>query len=307
MNNVFVKQFGKVITAMSLLLLLLLNVTSAQAAVTYENNISCTPTGTTGYVDLGTVAPNQVIKVVMTANCKVTRWFPVGASLGHTQYYHMGKANPFVLIHANTGKTIPQQDAGTSGTTCVPTSCVPLAVGTQFSYDVLVAGNAGSATGRYMASVTLNDTSINGWEAYGDYLQTLTINYTVSQPSCSMGSAKTLSLPFGTLSSNDFASAQQIASITMNCTKGTQATATLVPTQSAVSGQMGVSATTLDGLSMAATWADTNTAVTFNSPRTLALNNGDNTISLGFRPVLNGSVSPAGNFASQYTLSITYL
>jgi hypothetical protein len=47
--------------------------------------------------------------------------------------------------------------------------------------------------------------------------------------------------------------------------------------------------------------------VSFNSPRTLALTNGSNNISLGFRPRLNTSVSPTGNFYSQYTLNITYL
>jgi len=81
----------------------------------------------------------------------------------------------------------------------------------------------------------------------------------------------------------------------------------LVPTQSAISGSPGVSATTLAGLSMVATWADNNTAVTFNSPRTLALTTGANNIRLGFRPRLNTSVSPSGNFSSQYTLNITYL
>ncbi|MBP3362385.1 MAG: fimbrial protein, partial [Pseudomonas sp.] len=78
-------------------------------------------------------------------------------------------------------------------------------------------------------------------------------------------------------------------------------------TQAAISGSPGVSATSLAGLSMAATWADNNTAVTFNSPRTLALTTGTNNIRLGFRPRLNTSVSPTGNFSSQYTLNITYL
>lgn len=82
-----------------------------------------------------------------------------------------------------------------------------------------------------------------------------------------MGSNSIQNLNFSTLNSNGFVTFQQLANITLNCTGGTLAAATLVSTQSRVSGRPGVSATTLAGLSMAATWVDDNSAVTFNSPR----------------------------------------
>lgn len=289
-----------------MLLCFLLSLASPPAFALIENNLSCTATGTTGIIDLGEVAPSETLQVNMTANCRVTRWYPWGASLSHTQFYNVGKGPKLFVFHVNSGREVPEQSIGTASTTCMPSSCVPLTVGTTFSYNVLVAGAAAATPGSYMVSVSLTDTSINGWENYGDYLQVILMQYTVVRPACSMGSATTLNLPFGTLSSNDFATAQQIANVTMNCTRGTQATATLVPTQSAVSGSPGVSATTLAGLSMAATWADNDTAVTFNSPRTLSLTTGTNNIRLGFRPRLNTRVSPTGNFSSQYTLNITY-
>ncbi|WP_339473408.1 fimbrial protein [Pseudomonas sp. RL_5y_Pfl2_69] len=290
-----------------LLLCMLLSLVSQQAFALIQNNLACTATGTTGIIQLGDLAPSTNYTANMTANCRVTRWYPYGASLQHSQFYNSGRGSKVQVFHTNSGLMVPELPIGTASSTCMPSSCVQLFVGNTFSYNVLLLGTAPVTPGDYMVSVSLTDTSIRGYEAYGDYLQTVILSFRVIQPACSMGSAKTLNLPFGTLSSNDFASSQQIANVTMNCTRGTQATATLVPTQAAISGSPGVSATTLAGLSMAATWADNNTAVTFNSPRTLPLTTGTNTIRLGFRPRLNTSVSPTGNFSSQYTLNITYL
>lgn len=307
MHNSTVKSCRmKWATLVVLTLGVMLSFASQQAFALFENNMSCTVTGNKDLVNLGSIAPGETFDVLMTANCRVLRTFPVGASLGHTQQYHMGKADKLSVLHANSGDYIPQQDAGVPGTVCVPSSCMRLNAGTTFSYIVLVTGKAGSASGMYLASVVLNDTSIGGWQAYGDYLQSITIQYTVTQPACSLGSAKTMNLSFGTLNSSDFATNQQVANVTMNCIKDTQVTATLVPTQAAISGSTGVSATTLAGLSMAATWADNDTAVTFSSPRSLTLKTGANTIGVGFRPRLNTSTSPTGSFSSQYTLNITY-
>lgn len=290
-----------------LLLCMLLSLVSQQAFALIQNNLACTATGTTGIIQLGDLAPSTNYTANMTANCRVTRWYPYGSSLQHSQFYNSGRGSKVQVFHTNSSLMVPELPIGTASSTCMPSSCVQLFVGNTFSYNVLLLGTAPVTPGDYMVSVSLTDTSIRGYEAYGDYLQTVILSFRVIQPACSMGSAKTLNLPFGTLSSNDFASSQQIANVTMNCTRGTQATATLVPTQAAISGSPGVSATTLAGLSMAATWADNNTAVTFNSPRTLPLTTGTNTIRLGFRPRLNTSVSPTGNFSSQYTLNITYL
>ena len=272
--------------------------------------MSCTATGSgaTGVINLGKVSPSEALQASMTGNCRVTRAFPSGASLSQTQFYNTAIRGPaFTVFHVDSGNIVPYQLTGTATTVCVPSSCIPLPVGTTFSYNILLTAPAASNPGTYRIGVTLHYTSINGWENYAGDIQNVIVQYTVIQPACTMGSANTLNLSFGTLNSNDFATAQQIANVTMNCTRGTQATATLVPTQSTVSGSPGVSATTLAGLSMVATWADNNTAVTFNSPRTLSLTPGTNNIRLGFRPRLNTNISPTGNFSSQYTLNITYL
>lgn len=307
MNNSTVRPlYPRWVKGSLLLLSMLLMFASQQAFALIENNLNCTATGTTGVIELGDLTPGQTYTANMTANCRVTRWYPYGASLQHSQFYNVGRGSKVQVLHINSGLMVPELPIGTATSVCMPSSCVQLFVGNTFSYNVLLYGTAPTAPGNYMVSVSLTDTSIRGYEAWGDYLQTVILSFRVIQPACSLGSAKTLNLSFGTLNSNDFASTQQVANVTMNCIRGTQATATLVPTQAAISGNPGVSATTLAGLSMAATWADTGTAVTFNSPRTLTLGTGANTISVGFRPRLNNSVSPTGNFTSQYTLNITY-
>lgn len=293
-------------TLVVLALGLLFSLASQQAFAFYENNMTCTATGNQGMIDLGSFSPSENFQIHMTANCRVTRWFPKGSNLSFTQFNQRGVTGDFAAFHLGSSQFLTKGGMGTTGTACVPSSCVPLTVGTTFSYDVIFAGKMGATPGNYLVSLNLFDTSIGGWENYSDSLQTLVLQYTVAQPACSLGSAKTMNLSFGTLNSSDFATSQQVANVTMNCTRGTQVTATLVPTQAAISGSTGVSATTLAGLSMAATWADNNTAVTFNSPRSLTLRTGANTIGVGFRPRLNTSVSPTGNFSSQYTLNITY-
>jgi len=288
------------------LLTMLLMFASQHAFALIENNLSCTQTGTTGIVDLGDLLPGQTFTANMTANCRVTRWYPYGASLQHTQFYNQGSGSKIQVFHTNSGLMVPEQPIGTASSVCMPSSCIQLFVGNTFSYNVLLSGTASVTPGSYTVSVSLTDTSIKGYEAWGDYLQTMLIRYRVVQPACSLGSSKTMNLSFGTLSSNDLSSAQQVANVTMNCITSVRASATLVPTQAAISGSTGVSATTLAGLSMAATWADVRYPVSFNVPRWYTLNKGANTISLGFRPQLNTSVMPTGNFASQYTLNIIY-
>ena len=87
---------------------------------------------------------------------------------------------------------VPELPIGTASSTCMPSSCVQLFVGNTFSYNVLLLGTAPVTPGNYMVSVSLTDTSIRGYEAYGDYLQTVILSFRVIQPACSMGSAKKL-------------------------------------------------------------------------------------------------------------------
>lgn len=294
------------VKACLLLLCLSFSLASEQVFAVIDGNVACTVTSGSSSINLGTVAPLQPIRVTMTATCRVTRAFPSGASLSYTQLNAVGNGSKFYVYHEDSGMGVPEGPIGTTSYACMPTRCVPLTVGTTFTYRVTAAAPAPRAPGYYVVALNLFVTSLF-YENYGDYPQAFTMSYAVTQPPCTVSSGNTLNLPFGTLSSNDFASAQQIANVALNCTKGTQATATLVPTQSAVSGSPGVSATTLAGLSMVATWADDDSAVTFNSPRTLSLTSGTNNVRLGFRPRLNNGVSPTGSFSSQYTLNITYL
>lgn len=284
-----------------------------QAFAIVQNNLACTPTGNTGVVNLGDLAPGQYFETRMTGSCRVTRWFPYGSSLQHTQVWNetIDTGLPIYAWSGNGG-VVPEQPWGIASNTCISPNgtCEGMKVGTIAPYNVLFYMPGGVRRyGNYSITFSLTSTSIKGYEAYVDKIQTLTLKFRIISPACTMGSSNTQNLNFGTLNSNGFQTSQQVANVTLNCTRGTQATATLVPTQSAVSGRPGVSATTLAGLSMAATWADTNTAVTFNSPRTLNLTTGANAIRLGFRPSLNSSssISPTGNFTSQYTLNINYL
>lgn len=279
---------------------------SSQQAFAITGNVSCTSTGGSGLNDLGSLAPSEAIKMTLTGSCKVLRSFPLAGNLSFVQINNTGKSKNFIAKLLSNDDYLSNEGMGATGSTCVPKTCTPLPAGTSFSYEVELSGGASETPGRYIVSVNLYITSI-GWENYSDSIHTLILRYTVIQPPCTLSTSKTMDLSFGTLSSNDFASKQQVANVKMNCTKGTQVTATLVPTQKAISGSTGVSATTLDGLSMAATWDDNDTAVTFNSPRALTLKTGANTISLGFRPRLDTNASLTGKFTSQYTLNITYL
>ena len=174
-----------------LLLCLLLGLVSQQAFALIQNNLACTATGTTGIIQLGDLAPSTSYTANMTANCRVTRWYPYGSSLQHSQFYNQGRGSKVQVFHTNSGLMVPELPIGTASSTCMPSSCVQLFVGNTFSYNVLLYGTAPVTPGNYMVSVSLTDTSIRGYEAYGDYLQTVILSFRVIQPACSMGSATT--------------------------------------------------------------------------------------------------------------------
>ena len=145
-----------------LLLCMLLSLASPQAFALIENNLACTATGTTGIIDLGDISPSTNYTANMTANCRVTRWYPYGASLQHTQFYNKGKGSKVQVLHVNSGLMVPELPIGTASGTCMPSSCVQLFVGNTFSYNVMLLGTAPVTPGDYMVSVSLTDTSIRG-------------------------------------------------------------------------------------------------------------------------------------------------
>ncbi|WP_339496272.1 hypothetical protein [Pseudomonas sp. RA_105y_Pfl2_P56] len=171
-----------------------------------------------------------------------------------------------------------------------------------FSFSIYVT--AGRATGFYARTVSLFARSNEDGIGESTKIAEVMYAYTVVNPTCSIGSATSLELQFGRLSSNDVDFVRRTANIDINCLAGVQATAQLVPTQKAI--RTGISATTLDGLSMGATWVDNGQAVDFNTARRFTLLKGNNLIRLNFRPTVNAGASPVGEFSSQYTLNLTY-
>ena len=138
-----------------LLLCLLLGLVSQPAFALIENNLACTATGTTGIIQLGDLAPSTSYTANMTANCRVTRWYPYGSSLQHSQFYNQGRGSKIQVFHTNSGLMVPELPIGTASSTCMPSSCVQLFVGNTFSYNVLLFGTTPVTPGNYMVSVSL--------------------------------------------------------------------------------------------------------------------------------------------------------
>ena len=275
-------------------------------AATEAANLSCTKSGGNEILNLGEVSPLQPFSYTFSGTCTATKLWASGGYFTQKQTYNVGQGPRFSIVQKVTNKEVPE--AGVS--LCFrPSNCgVTLGVGESFDYDFLLSGIADTKPGMHVAiaNIIVNPFRTGPFDGTLQSIETITIFYTVANPPCSLGSGFNLSLPFGTITSDDFANSQRIAEVSLNCPYASQVDAKLSPTQNAVSSSAGVSATTLDGLSMAATWVDNGSAVDFNSAREIALKKGDNVIRLGFRPQLNTRDSPAGEFSSQYTLKLTY-
>ncbi|WP_348748179.1 fimbrial protein [Pseudomonas rhodesiae] len=279
----------------------------SQYALSADPKLSLTCSNTDVNLILRDVIPLSPFQTHFSGTCKVNSIIALG---GFYTQIQSGKGNTtgrdLSVVAAASGYPVPYESAPSETNCFEPGNCEGyLSDGDTFSYDFIVSGTAKSTPGLYAPMVTVSGTD----RAFSDNkvnIGSVLVVYTVVQPACSMSSASHLSLGFGALTSNDFASSQRVAEISLSCTAATQVNVTLVPTQSAVTGSPGVSATTLDGLSMAATWVDSSSAVVFNAPRSFAMSAGANLIQLGFRPQLNAGSSPVGDFSSQYTLNIVY-
>lgn len=273
----------------------------ALAEVSPTGNLNCSVnTVNNNLMDFGVLAPSLPFHYEVSGRCTTVTVWPGGDFFSNAQTWYPLEGPQLTVIETTRNKVVVDDSVSTGP--CF--LCGPAAVGSAFDFTFSITGVTGTLPGVYVARVQLFARS-NVWP-YKDPITTAVIAYTIAQPVCSLGSAADLSLLFGTLSSNDFATSQRVAEISLSCPEAVQVKATLVPTQSAVSGSAGVSATTLEGLSMAVTWADNGTAVAFNSPRAFSLSKGSNLIRLGLRPQLNAGASPTGAFSSQYTLNITY-
>jgi hypothetical protein len=294
-------------TAMTLVgLFICLFPSQAQAAI--ENNILCTRTGgSESNQDLGVVSPGQRISSAVVLDCTIRRRFPVGASVSSTFQYVGGRSGPDFVVGSN-GRQVPRGGMGTNTGPCLPSTCMTLPVNYKFTTVFTGETTAATEPGSYMFHYSFFVTSIGGWENYADSIYAGLISYRVESPSCTLVSAGAVNLYFGTLSSADLLQASRQADIGVSCQSAARAAVKLTPSQNIVNGAGGVSATTLAGLSMVSTWADTGGAVNFGSTRTYNLQPGNNTLGIRFQPQLNGtSVQAVGDFSSQYTLTITYL
>ncbi len=279
----------------------------SQYALSADPKLSLTCSNTDMNLSLGKVIPLSPFQTHFSGTCKVNSIIALG---GFYTQIQSGKGNTtgrdLSVVAAASGYPVPYESAPSETNCFEPGNCDGyLSDGDTISYDFIVSGTAKSTPGLYAPMVTVYGTD-KAFSGNKVTIGSILVVYTVVQPACSMSSASHLSLGFGALTSNDFASSQRVAEISLSCTAATQVNVTLVPTQSAVTGSPGVSATTLDGLSMAATWVDSSSAVVFNAPRSFAMSAGANLIQLGFRPQLNAGSSPVGDFSSQYTLNIVY-
>lgn len=278
---------------------------NVEAAVT----LNCTG-NSTGVINFGTVSPLQDLRYTISGSCVTSiKWVGGGYYL-QVQNYSLGQGEKFSIVKTFNGLELPERGSGRHDV-CLANSANcnrTINKDSRIPYEFLLTGTADATPGVHMVSAEIRASPLGSglWTNTEQAVETLAVVYTVAHPACSLGSAPNLSLPFGTLTSDDFANSQRIAEIRLNCPSASLISAVLIPTQAAVSGSVGVSATTLDGLSIAATWADNGDPVAFNSPRTIELTKGDNLIRLGFRPKLDTRDSPAGEFSSQYTLNLTY-
>ncbi|WP_124427082.1 hypothetical protein [Pseudomonas orientalis] len=271
---------------------------------------TCTSMTAPDGIDLGEIESRKSISFSMATDCKVSKDIPGGTYLTHTQTYTSGTGPAFEVVDmTGVGAKIPQaQWAGGSSRACRPFSCSGMLPKQVLGGQVYMAGVSGSAAdlpGTYELRFALISNKFGLSEA--DTLMTTKVKYVIPVPACALSSGPSVSLPFGTLNSDDFASAERIAEMSFDCT-GTldKIVVVLVPNESVISGSVGVSATTLEGLSMAVRWVDNDTPVAFSTPRFFTMHKGNNLIRLGFRPQLAPGQSPAGAFSALYTLHVLY-
>ncbi len=289
-----------------LVVALLCGVVGPSASAYVDPSVTCSGSPVSSSVLLGAVRPGTMFQLPFASGtCRTDGWYPLGGYYTQTQSPVSPSGNLTFIVVAKDTRVVVPSDASGSQTACfVPSNCRgELLEGSVFPYDFFVVFNAERATGIYSTVVTVYGYSPIDNVKRKAKIAEVTYTYIVVEPACSIGSATSLALQFGTLSPNDVG-AQRTADITVNCLSGVTARARLVPTQSAVG--TGLSATSLEGLSMAATWADNGQAVDFNVTRSFSLSTGSNLISLNFRPVVNAGALPTGAFSSQYTLNLTY-
>jgi len=274
----------------------------AQALI--GGNLDCS---TPGYPTFGyRFQPGEAISVEFSGTCTIRRAFPFAAGVNTNITYLSGSNHATLLfVDPSSWTYVPVLPLGQYSGTCLGGTCQRLPINTVVRYRYNLVGTAPRTTGTRQTLVQPGVTSLN-YLAWAQWFLEMPFNYTVYNPACTLSSPSSVNLSFGTISSADLSNQKQSTTVSVNCPASVQATATLSPSQAVVSASTGVSRTTLAGLNMQARWDDNNTPVPLNSPRTLQLRQGSNSLILGFTPQLEAGQSPAGAFQSQYTLTIDY-
>lgn len=270
-----------------------------------DKNVSCSAVSAT-YVDLGTVAPGEKFVVDSSVSCKMLRRFSGGAGISFTDQYSTGAATGVSYLQRGTNMIVPRGGVSTASYTCVFGQCGDMRVGTNFLIKLTGQGAANNVPGTYWYMANFFITSLANTN-YSEVYMSLLYTYKVALPASKVTSAAAMNLYFGNLSTDELSTAGQIANISLSCQSALTAKVTLVPAQSIINSGSGISATTLTGLSMIGSWADSGARVSLGVPRDVYLHSGSNSLNLKFEPRLTDAGNmPSGNFSSQYTLNIVY-
>lgn len=259
--------------------------------------------------NFGIVNPGQEIVLTLPISCVMSFTYPFSMNISHLSGYDssaglVGPAAHSITVH---GVQVPEGGFGTSGSVCPLGGCGALMQNTRFNSNVIFRLNAGQQPGNYVFRLKIFGTHRPNVQ-YSDEVNIGVIKYVVRSPACALTSGGSKALDFGDFVNTVTSSKVQVANINFSCTSDAQVTAKLIANQSVVNSASGISATTLNGLSMVSKWSDTDSPVDLGGTRSFSFRTGMNTLGIKFQLRLNNSgTPPVGKFSSQYTLVIDYL
>ncbi|WP_412461342.1 fimbrial protein [Pseudomonas sp. SC11] len=282
---------------------LLLACLSEQASALISGSLVCSVTGynTYGYE----VSPGAEFEIPFSGTCTAKRAYPryAATNLEITPVYNV-TAGAIKVLQKKSYMYMSEIPLGSYGPDCLGETCMPLRVGATVSYTYYIVGRAPqSGSGR--AIVKLGVTSA-GYPNYAEWLHEINFIYRVRSETCSLTSARSISLKFDPTTPAGLAGQQKSAPISLNCTGARPASMTLTANQPIVNAASGVSKTSLTGVNMQALWSASMTPASFNTPRAVTLKQGTNDIGLTFSPQVVNGADVSGSFQVQYTLTVNY-
>lgn len=256
---------------------------------------------------VGTVSAGQEIDVTISISCVMSFTYPFSMNLSQLSGYRTYPGTPGPPAKSITvgGVQLTEGGFGTQGNVC-PIGCGALEKNYRFYSSVNFKLNAGIQPGYYEFKWQVFGTHRPNSQ-YSDEVNAGVISYTVESPACALVSPTSANIYFGAFSGSDISTVSQAANIELSCKRDVQVTAKLAPSQRIVNAKSGISATTLNGLSMASSWSDTGNPVDFSATRTFNFKTGNNSMGIRFNPRINDAATlPVGDFSSNYTLTLNY-